>query len=234
MFFCPDNRFFRKVRVLAVKGIIFDLDGTLVDTLDDLTDSMNFGLLKLGFPARSADECREMIGHGLTNFAEEALGTADRGSRDKLLEVMTAHYRENCLRKTRVYDGVGYVVKVLKNKGIRLGVLTNKNQEPAEAIVRHYFGANLFEPVAGYAPGRAVKPEPGGVFEILEAWQLGADEAVLAGDSEADVKVAAAARVQFLGCEWGFRSRKELVEAGAERVISRPEEILDFFNAGQR
>jgi phosphoglycolate phosphatase len=216
---------------LTTKGIIFDLDGTLVDTLDDLTDSMNYALKTLGFPPQPPQECRKMIGNGLTKFAERAIGVENSGQRDRLLEVMTGHYRGNCLNKTRVYEGLGEVIKVLQGRGLRLSMLTNKNQEPAEVIVRHFFGANTFNPIIGYAAGRAVKPEPGGVLEILKAWGVGTEEVVLVGDSEVDAATAVRAKVRFWGCQWGFRSREQLVAAGAKVLIEKPGEILEYLDS---
>ena len=169
-----------------------------------------------------------MIGNGLTKFAERAIGVENLGLRDRLLEVMTGHYRGNCLNKTRVYEGLGEVVKVLQERGLHLSSLTNKNQKPAERIVRHFFGADTFDPIVGYVAGRAVKPEPGGVFEILKVWEMGTEDVILVGDSEVDAATAARARVRFLGCEWGFRGREQLLAAGAEALITRPSEILEY------
>lgn len=213
---------------MAVKGIIFDLDGTLVDTLDDLTDSMNYGLKTLGFETRRPEECRTMIGNGLTKFAECALGKENQTQRDRLLEIMTTHYRRNCLNKTRIYKGLLEVVNVLRERGIRLAVLTNKNQYPAEKIVNHFFGQDVFYPIIGFLPGRAVKPEPCGVFETLGLWGLGSQDVVLAGDSEIDAQTAKRANIGFLACEWGFRRRQVLIDAGAKVLIQKPEEILMY------
>ena len=220
---------------MPVKGVIFDLDGTLVDTLDDLTDSMNAALAALGCAPRQSDECREMIGDGLTKFAERALGHDNAAQRDRLIERMKAHYRTHCCDKTRPYDGMPEVIAALRQRGILLAVLTNKNQEPSEIIVRHYFGDEMFSPVVGHAPGRAVKPDPQGVFEILKAWGVPASDVRLVGDSEADAETAVNAGIGFIGCEWGFRSPQQLVDAGAKLLIDRPGRIvecLDILPAG--
>lgn len=213
---------------MAIKGVVFDLDGTLVDTLDDLTDSMNYALKNLDLPTHSPEMCRQMIGNGLNKFAERALGNKNRGKRDKLLEEMTAHYRMNCLLKTKPYSGLSGIVLFLKKKGIRLAILTNKNQEPAEKIVNFYFGPDVFNPIIGYKPGRTVKPDPEGIIDILNRWSLSCTQVVMIGDSEVDVQTALAAKIQAVGTSWGFRSREELSMAGADKIIDNPSQILDL------
>ncbi len=215
---------------MTTKGIIFDLDGTLVDTLDDLTDSMNFGLKTLGLPTHSAAMCRQMIGHGVKTFAERAIGAKHIDKRDTLLSVMKAHYMDNCLTETNPYPGILQAINHLRTLNVRLAVLTNKNQTPTDKIVTHFFGPDTFDPVIGYAQGRQVKPDPEGVYAILEAWGMSPEEVILVGDSETDAQTAAAANIRFIGCEWGFRSRQVLLEAGATTLIRRPMEIIDRLN----
>jgi len=213
---------------LAINGIIFDLDGTLVDTLDDLTDSMNFALKTLGFPTHSRDRCRQMIGYGLTQFAGRALGAGNIAHRDKLLEVMTGHYRDHCFQKTKPYSGIVEVVLRLQKQGIRLAVLTNKNQEPAEKITEFYFGRGVFDPITGHQAGRKTKPDPEGVFAMMDRWRLPASEIILIGDSEVDIQTALAAGVLPVGVAWGFRSPDELRLAGAEKIIEASGQILEL------
>ena len=155
---------------VGCKGIIFDLDGTLLDTLGDLTASMNYGLSRLGCPTRRREECRRMIGNGLTKFAERALPENRKDLRDELLKIMVAHYQQHCLVETAPYKGISDVVEALRDKGIRLAVLTNKNQKPAELIIKHFWGEGIFDPVVGICEGRKVKPEPESTLEILEQW----------------------------------------------------------------
>lgn len=213
---------------MTYKGVIFDLDGTLIDTLDDLTDSMNFGLVQIECPVRSRTECRQMVGDGLLKFAERALPEGRKDLRDRLTEIMVEHYREHCLIKTTPFTGIVEVVEQLRQKGIRLAVLTNKNQKPAEAIVKHFFGDGFFDTVIGIHEGRKVKPDPSSTHEILRQWDLSAEQAVFVGDSEVDIQTARAAGVLCVGCEWGFRDREHLLAAGAEILIRRPEQILEI------
>ncbi len=222
------NFIIRKRTPLSYRGIIFDLDGTLVDTLDDLTGAMNAALAELKCPTRTDDECRQMIGHGLHKFAERALGAGRQHLTDELVTVMVAYYAEHCLEKTRPYDGLEEVIVKLGEQGVRLAVLTNKNQAPAETITRHYFGAETFDPIIGAADGRRPKPDPQTTMEILQQWGLTADEVLFVGDSEPDMQTAKNAGIRAVGCEWGFRSADILTDAGADVLIQTPGQILNL------
>lgn len=209
------------------KGIIFDLDGTLVDTLDDLTASMNYGLGRFGCPERSREDCRDMIGSGILKFAEAALGPQHRHLAEGLVEVMIEHYRTHCLVNTASYPGFPEVLSVLQDRNIRLAVLTNKNQEPAEVITRHFFG-DMFAPIIGAQNGQKPKPDPQTALEILDLWKLRPQEVLVVGDSEADIQTAQAANIRCIACEWGFRSKAQLLAAGAETLIQHPKQVLEI------
>ena len=213
---------------MAIQGIIFDLDGTLVDTLADLTDSMNAALMQLGRPGRSSEECREMIGYGLRKFAEYALGPEHAELTDELVGRMAAYYLDHCLLKTTAYDGMNETIETLSRQGIRLAVLTNKNQRPSEIICRHYFGADTFDPIVGAIEGRKTKPDPTTTLDILSQWNLGADDVLFVGDSETDIQTALNAGIRSIGCVWGFRGRDQLNAAGADILIDHPRQILDY------
>ncbi len=212
---------------MKTKGVIFDLDGTLVDTLDDLTDSMNAALTQIGRPARCSRDCMQMIGHGLRKFAERALGDEHLHLTESLLERMVDHYQDNCLQKTAPYAGMAETIAALSAKGVRLGVLTNKNQRPAELITRHLFG-EAFGPIVGAADGRPAKPDPQTTLEMVAGWGLQAGEVVFVGDSETDIQTAANAGVRCIACQWGFRSKAELLEAGAEVLVEQPGQLLEI------
>ena len=213
---------------LVTKGILFDLDGTLVDTLDDLTDSMNAALAQLSRPERSPNQCREMIGHGLNKFSERALGDEYIQLAGELLTRMVDYYKDHCLLKTTVYPDMEDVIATLLERGVRLAVLTNKNQASAEVIIHHYFGKDMFNPIIGVTDGRKVKPDPQTTLDIIKDWGLAADDVLFVGDSEADVQTAINAGVRCLACEWGFRSKEQLLEAGAEILIQQPGQILEL------
>ena len=211
---------------MAAKAIIFDLDGTLVDTAADLANAMNFALAKLGRGEHSIEACTRMIGDGVKMFAERALGVDNQDLRNEVVLAMKERYREKCFECSRIYDGIFDVVDKLRAGGVRLAVLTNKDQEDAERIVEHFFGAEAFEYVVGAAGNRGLKPDIGGTMRIVESMGLGCEDFLLIGDGRQDIQTGAAAGIRSVGVSWGFRSREELAEAGADIIIDRPAEIL--------
>jgi phosphoglycolate phosphatase len=143
---------------------------------------------------------------------------------------MVAYYQGHCLNKTSVYDGLMEVIGQMVKQGVRIAVLTNKNQLPTDLIVDHYFGAGTFAPVIGVSEGVKVKPDPTSVLKIIDDWGLSRDEVVYVGDSDVDIETAENAGIRCLACLWGFRSKEQLIAAGARILIERPEEILDYLH----
>ncbi|MCP4710194.1 MAG: HAD family hydrolase [Planctomycetes bacterium] len=215
---------------MAVKAIIFDLDGTLVDTAADLANAMNFGLAKSGRPVHSVEACKQMIGSGIKVFAERALGADNQDLRDEVLLAMKGRYHDKCFEYSRLYEGIFDVVNKLRAGGIRLAVLTNKDQGDAERIIEHFFGAEAFEYVVGVVGNRGLKPDIGGTMRIIESMGLEREDFLLVGDSPQDIQTAAAAGIRSVGVSWGFRSREDLAEAGADMVIDGAGEILGLLD----
>jgi phosphoglycolate phosphatase len=192
---------------------------------------MNAALAQLGRPQRTPAECRAMIGYGLHQFAEAALGPEHVDLTDVLVRRMVAYYLDHCLLKTTAYGGMNDTIETLSQRGVRLAVLTNKNQTPAEIITRHYFGDVPFDPIVGAADGRTTKPDPTTTLDILSQWNLAANEVLFVGDSETDVQTALNAGIRPIGCLWGFRSKNQLTAAGAEVLIDHPRQILDYLES---
>lgn len=211
---------------LSYKGVIFDLDGTLVDTLNDLAGAMNYGLGELGEPTHSLDQCRRMIGNGVSKFAERALSENKQHLHGRLLELMKGRYLENCFDRSVVYDGMGDAVKDLRNAGVLLAVVTNKNADAAKLIVEHFFGVGTFQEIFGIIGDKWVKPDPAGTHEILRRMGLTKEDCMLVGDSDVDIATAINAGIKPVGVTWGFRSREDLIAAGAVTIIDSPAEIL--------
>jgi phosphoglycolate phosphatase len=208
------------------KAVIFDLDGTLVDSLDDLADSMNFALAQAGLPQHPVESYQKMIGNGVQNLVKRSLSPEKQESFAEVLRLMKENYTNNALNKTKVYDGLYQVVQTLRKGGLQQAVLTNKDQTFAVNIVKHYFGPDLFELVWGAMSGRPIKPDPAALVQLLEEIKVSPKDAVFVGDSGVDMDVAKAAGVASVGVTWGFRDRKELLEHQAGTIIDKPQELL--------
>lgn len=215
---------------MPYKAVIFDLDGTLVDTLADLTDAMNFALKKLAQPARTSDDCRMMIGSGVRYFAKRALPEDKQHLADDILVEMRAFYTQNCLNRTRPYDGIPQMVSQLASGGIALAVCTNKNQGDAKRIIDHFFGESVFDQVVGARPGCPIKPHPQVTEAIIDSFGLNPRQIVFVGDSDIDIATAENGQIPFIGVSWGFRSADELRTAGAKIIIDFPEELVKLIS----
>jgi phosphoglycolate phosphatase len=211
---------------MLYKVAIFDLDGTLLNTLADLADSMNDALSAQGFLIHSAANYKQMIGNGVTNLVKRALPSDRPEMLGPTLRLMRDNYAKNALNKTRPYDGVLETVRKLHKSGVKLAVLTNKDQSFSVHIVEHYFGKDTFQLIWGAIPGRPIKPDPAALCELLAQLKVRPDEAVFVGDSGVDMDVARAASVYSVGVTWGFRSRQELLEHQALAVIDTPAELM--------
>ncbi len=214
--------------MLKIKGIIFDLDGTLVNTLFDLSDAMNYGLEQLAQPTHTADQCRMMIGDGVSTFVSRALSDGKQHLQPKLLEMMKYRYREVFLNRAFVYDGINHAIKELLKASIKLAVLTNKDDDAAKTIIEHFFGKGTFGPIVGVTGDNPVKPDPAQTLQIVSSMGLDRHDFLFVGDSPVDIQTAAAADMPSVGAAWGFRGRKALEDAKADYIIDDPLEILDL------
>lgn len=211
---------------MEIKAVIFDLDGTLTDTLADLTNSVNFALSEFGFPKRSADEVRSFVGNGVRRLINLSVpcGTPENVC-EECLNAFKAHYEKNSCVNTKPYDGINEVLEALKNKGIKTAVVTNKVHWAAEEIVNHFF-EGFTDVTVGQVDGVAQKPAPDGIFCALEKLGVPKENAVYVGDSEVDCITAHNAGIPCIGVTWGFRDREILEENAAEFIADTPMEIL--------
>ncbi len=211
---------------MEIKAVIFDLDGTLTDTLADLTNSVNYALSEFGFPRRSADEVRSFVGNGVRRLINLSVpsGTSEKICED-CLEAFKTHYEKNSCVNTKPYDGITEVLEVLKNKGIKTAVVTNKIHWAAEKIAGKFF-EGLIDVTVGQVDGVAQKPEPDGIFFALKKLGVTKENAVYVGDSEVDCVTAHNAGIPCIGVTWGFRDREVLESNGAEYIVDTPTEVL--------
>ena len=213
------------------KAVIFDLDGTLIDSKEDLGLATNRVLCGRGYAAWPVEQYGIFMGHGLRALTEQALPEASRTNEeiDRCHALILEDYGRNCMVKTRLYAGIDKVLDHLAEKGVRMGVLTNKPHAIACRIVKGLLGAWHFDFVQGGQEGLPLKPEPDGVHRFCRQVQVEPEETLFVGDSDVDVMTASNAGLCCLGVSWGFRGRRELEEAGAWRVIDKAEEMIELF-----
>lgn len=209
--------------------VIFDLDGTLLNTLEDLADSTNAALKKLRFPEHALDAYRYFVGDGMDVLAARVLPESQKSPENinMLVTEMKAEYRARRFDKTQPYNGICEALQNLNSMGISLAVLSNKNNDFTNEIVEYYFGSNTFRLAIG-AGIFAKKPDPAGVVHILKTLQFTPSESLFIGDTSTDMKTAKAASVYAAGALWGFRDAKELLSNGADVLVSNPNEITEL------
>ncbi len=213
---------------MRYKAAIFDLDGTLVDSLGDLADATNYVLEIFGQPRRDLQAFRKMVGEGTRTLISRALEPDKQYLVDKVLEKMREKYAQICLNKVRPYKGLPQIVAELSQKGVKLAVLTNKDQNTAERIVGHFFDG--FGIVTGATDSAIVKPDPSHALQIIDKFKVKPTETVFIGDSNIDMQTAKAAGIKAVGVSWGFRSTEELRQNGADTIVDEPRDIIDLFN----
>lgn len=211
---------------MSYNTILFDMDGTVLDTLYDLWASTNFVLRELGRPERTLDEIRSYVGNGAANQIRCAMpeGSSDAELADALGRYQ-AHYAAHCREHTRPYDGVTAMLETLSKAGKRLAVVSNKPQRAVTQLSDEHFGT-LMRVAIGETPERRRKPAPDTVEAALSALGAPKDGAVYVGDSEVDVATAENAGLPLIAVSWGFRSREQLTAAGAQTIVDTPEELL--------
>lgn len=209
------------------RSVIFDLDGTLLYTLEDLADSLNQVLSQEGLPTHSYNDYRFMVGNGLETLVVRALPSGMRLSAHvrPVLRKFVELYRSRQVAKTRPYPGIVELLETLAARGLLLAVLSNKAHPNTLAVVDHFFPA-VFELVLGMRPEVPAKPDPAGALEIARAFGLDPGEILYLGDSDVDMKTAVAAGMYPLGALWGYRPKSELEAAGAAAVIDAPSAML--------
>lgn len=213
---------------MAIKAVFFDMDGTIVNSLNDLAVSTNYALKKNGYDEKPIENYADYQGNGVYVMIERALSPVTVSSEElsNLRNDFFDYYKDHCTDYTTDYDGIKELVKTLKESGIIVGCITNKVEKIAIKIIDHFFSG--MDIIAGQIDGIPNKPDPYQTLEAMKALDLKAEECLFVGDTNVDIETAKAAGVKSVGCLWGFRTKQELVKAGADYIVETPSEIWNL------
>lgn len=211
------------------KAVIFDLDGTLLNTLDDLADSTNYALSKFGYPTRTIDEVRQFVGNGVAKLIERAIPEGKNNPNfEKCLAIFKENYAQNMYNKTAPYNGIMEMLSNLKSKGIKIAVVSNKFDLAVKELCKKYFEGFIdFAAGENEAQGIKKKPAPDTVISVLNEFNFAPEDAVYVGDSDVDIMTAKNSKMSCISVTWGFRDEKFLLENGATILINAPSEIYN-------
>ena len=211
-----------------INTVIFDMDGTVLNTLDDLTTSVNYVMDKFGFPNRTVEEYRRAFGNGIRRAIELNVpeGTS-KETIDEMLPVFKQHYDKHCLDKTRPYDGILELMKELKKRGYKMAIVSNKIDSAVKELNKKFF-SEAIDVAIGEKPGINRKPAPDSVIEALKELGSTKEEAIYIGDSEVDFQTAVNSGLPCISVLWGFRDKDYLEEIGADVFATTPADVLDL------
>jgi phosphoglycolate phosphatase len=212
------------------RAALFDLDGTLLDSLADIADAMNGVLAEHGLPTHPLPPYRQFVGDGLRMLVRRALpdGQRDDETIERCVAAMKRLYGERLFVKTAPYPGVAELLDQLQQRNLVLAVLSNKHDGPTRELVDHFFGLARFATVQGKRDGVPLKPDPTAAIAIASQLEIPAQQWLYLGDTSTDMQTANAAGMVAVGVRWGFRDADELRQAGAQHLISHPRELLEL------
>ncbi len=212
-----------------IKACIFDLDGTLTDTIDSLAYSVGETLKEMGLKPITKAQCQSFVGNGakyLLDKSLQAAGDTDAGRLNEAMEIYGRIFDENCTYHVTAYRGIERMIEKLKEKEVKLAVLSNKPHRQTVKVAQEIFGGDVFDALQGQQEGIPRKPSPEGIYAILEKLGVSKEECLYVGDSEVDVATGTAAGTMTVSVAWGFRTEDQLRAAGASLIIRSPEELL--------
>jgi phosphoglycolate phosphatase len=218
-----------KTRGMTYKAVLFDLDGTLLDTVGDLADAMNAALAAVGAPPHDVAAAKFYVGDGLRNYVVRALPEGRRQDEPtiaRVSELFRGQYARNWHVQTRPYDGIPELLDALTARGLPMTVLSNKPDDFTKLMVARILAKWRFAAVRGVEPGGVTKPDPSGAIAMAEQLGLAAAEFLYLGDTNTDMRTAVAAGMFPVGATWGFRPLRELLDNGAAAIIDHPMELL--------
>lgn len=213
---------------MSYEAIIFDLDGTLIDTIEDLANSMNYVLISRGFPAHDLTAYKYFVGAGMQNLVRQALPATERdtGTVEECLKAMTAEYSQHLMEKTALYPGIPELLDALTARKTKMTILSNKPDQFTKTIVEKLLSPWHFELVAGSKENVPRKPDPTAALEIAKLLGIPPAKFLYLGDTGIDMQTATRAGMFPVGVLWGFRNREELLANGAKKLIGNPPDIL--------
>lgn len=227
------NRFFQEGVQMSkrkIDTVIFDLDGTLLYTLEDLTDSVNHIMRQFGYKERTLEEIRSFVGNGIGNLIKKTLPqNITKEQSEIVLKKFSEYYTLNCQNKTRPYDGIMELLDTLKKEGYKLAIVSNKNHKAAKELSKIYF-KNYIDETIGDGEGYGRKPEPEGVFKAIEVLGSTVESSVYVGDSEVDIETGKNASIKTIIVTWGFRKKEYLISVGGEFFAETTEELLKIIH----
>lgn len=216
---------------MPFSAIIFDLDGTLLNTIDDIADAANSVLFKMGFPTHVTDDYKIMVGEGMRFLALRALPKEKRDEETVLrwAGLVKRAFREAWPGETKPYDGIENLLDELSRRKVKLAILSNRPDDLTKMMVKDMLPRWGFEVMVGAKEGQPLKPDPTMALEISKVLRCRPEECVFLGDSNVDMEAAAAAHMYPIGALWGFRTAEELLVHGAKRLIKSPGDVLELF-----
>lgn len=214
---------------MKFKGIIFDLDGTLVNSLEDIANAMNTVLKDLNHPTHGYEDYQYFIGSGLRNLVGKSLPAThnDENQIERCLNLMIEIYRDNCTNQTKPYNGIVELLDELKSRNQKLGVFSNKADALTKEITAFLF-PGYFNPIVGLSIESLKKPNPYEALEISKSWGLQPEEMIFVGDSGIDMQTATNANMHAVGVTWGYRPEEELIENGAKHILNHPLDLISI------
>ena len=213
---------------MKIDTIIFDLDGTLLYTIEDLTDSTNYALKHFDYPTRTVEEITNFVGNGVRLLIERAIPDGkDNPNLEECLTLFKTHYSNNMFNKTKPYDNIIDTLKELKKQNYKTAVVSNKFDSAVKELCNKYF-EGLINSAVGQRDNVNKKPAPDAVFEVMKELNVTREQCIYVGDSEVDIKTAENAGMPCISVTWGYKSIDFLYKNGAETLIYSPEEILEL------
>ena len=211
-----------------IEAVIFDLDGTLLDTLQDLAKAVNVALSRNGMPERTIDEVRQFVGNGIRNLMLRAVPDGDKNPAfEKIFSDFQEYYGKHCNDQTDAYSGIRSLLKELRQRKVKMAIVSNKIDSAVKALAKEYF-SEYIDMACGEKEGIARKPAPDAVYAALKELGVDASQALYVGDSDVDIETAANAGMRCISVTWGFRDKDFLCAHGAKSFIDEPIELLMY------